>query len=292
MHEIRIILGNVAAQSEPTIPEFVPRHPAEAEITRSLAVIRKDLSAHRGELSPMLLKTRQHRIIALIQHRTQYLWTLPAHARCPVQIHCAALSRHRKRSDRAPATNTSFFMKTFLCSEEHPDLTTKLKTELAGIANWAIEGLRDLRARNGNFYIVKRAAKAKSDLRDTQSTALRFANDCLDITGDRNDVVPLKMAFLAYRLWADNVEMLAASKLRDKTGFKDDMMTALRKLKLRFVEDPQLRWHDPHLVKKGKGEQINHRFTGVRLKLEAHPDAESIKQDREDAKEDDSETRQ
>lgn len=43
---------------------------AEPEITRSLTVIRKDLSAHRGELSPMLLKTRQHRKIALIQHQT------------------------------------------------------------------------------------------------------------------------------------------------------------------------------------------------------------------------------
>jgi len=70
MHEIQMIPGNVAALSEPTIPRFVPRRLVEAEITRSLAMIRKDLSAHRGEFSPMLLKTCQHCEIALIQHRT------------------------------------------------------------------------------------------------------------------------------------------------------------------------------------------------------------------------------
>ena len=70
VHEIRIILGNVAALGEPTMPTFVPRHLCRTRDYRSLTVIRKDLSAHRGELSPMLLKTRQHRKIALIQHRT------------------------------------------------------------------------------------------------------------------------------------------------------------------------------------------------------------------------------
>jgi hypothetical protein len=70
MHEIQMILGNVAALSEPTIPRFVPRRLAEAEIARSLAVIRQDLSAHHGEFCPMLLKAGQHRKIGLIQHGT------------------------------------------------------------------------------------------------------------------------------------------------------------------------------------------------------------------------------
>lgn len=65
MHEIRTILGNVAAQSEPAIVEFVP-----ATRSRSLTVIGENLSASRGELFPMLLQTGQYREIALVQHRT------------------------------------------------------------------------------------------------------------------------------------------------------------------------------------------------------------------------------
>jgi len=92
MHEIQMIPGNVAALSEPTIPRFVPRRLVEAEITRSLAMIRKDLSAHRGEFSPMLLKTCQHCEIALIQHRTAV--PLDVAAACTLLLCGSSVLRH------------------------------------------------------------------------------------------------------------------------------------------------------------------------------------------------------
>ena len=55
-------------------------------------------------------------------------------------------------------------------------LTDKLLTELPGIANWAIEGLHQLRIQQGQFTIGARGAKALEDLKAEQSTALRFAN--------------------------------------------------------------------------------------------------------------------
>ena len=64
-----MILGNVAALSEPAMTGIVPPRVAEAEIVRSLAVIRRGPFCTRGEFCPMLLKAGQHSEIALIQYR-------------------------------------------------------------------------------------------------------------------------------------------------------------------------------------------------------------------------------
>jgi hypothetical protein len=58
--------GNVAVQSEPPIPGFVPSH--RPRRLRSLTVIRQNPFAGSGEPVPMLLKAGQHCEIALIEH--------------------------------------------------------------------------------------------------------------------------------------------------------------------------------------------------------------------------------
>jgi phage/plasmid-associated DNA primase len=44
------------------------------------------------------------------------------------------------------------------------ELGGKLKAELSGIANWAIEGLRRLRAKGNRFTIGERGRKAQREL--------------------------------------------------------------------------------------------------------------------------------
>jgi hypothetical protein len=50
VHEIRMILGNVAALSEPAMTGIVPPHRVGSPIVRSLAMISEDFSTRRGEL--------------------------------------------------------------------------------------------------------------------------------------------------------------------------------------------------------------------------------------------------
>jgi hypothetical protein len=69
VHEIRMILGNVAALSEPATTGIVPRQRVVPAIARSLTMIREDFSARRGKLSPVLLQAGQHSEVALIQYR-------------------------------------------------------------------------------------------------------------------------------------------------------------------------------------------------------------------------------
>ncbi len=82
------------------------------------------------------------------------------------------------------------------------------------------------RAQNGDFTLKGVALEAIEDLKAEQSTALRFAEHCLEVTGKPADVVPLKLAFRAYAEWAHLEERLSPGKVRDKTGFKDDVLAA------------------------------------------------------------------
>ena len=145
------------------------------------------------------------------------------------------------------------FRKFVPANKRDPKLTDKLKDELSGIANWACRNCARLRANNGQFTIIGKAAKAKEDLKNEQQIMLRFRKkERLEIMKYRDDVLPLKLAFEAYRLWALCVEGLSYGKIRDKSGLKKDMMAALQKLGVGWA-DKQMRWHDPHLPQKNDG---------------------------------------
>ena len=107
------------------------------------------------------------------------------------------------------------------------ELGSKLKAELSGIANWSIAGLRRLRANANRFTIGERGRKAQQELAESQSPALRFANECLIVTGDPADFVPLDTVFAAYDHWATWVEQMGGREKRNKTDFKADLMAAL-----------------------------------------------------------------
>lgn len=152
-----------------------------------------------------------------------------------------------------------------------PELTEKLLLELPGIANWAIRGLMQLRSRGGEFTIGERGAKLLENLKAEQSTALRFAQACCEVTGEKSDVLPLALAYRAYQHWAICVEGLQPRLRRDKTGFREDMVAAVRKDGVTLAEN-QVRWRDPCLPRHQQSGRIKHRFVGIRLKREAHPD--------------------
>jgi putative DNA primase/helicase len=155
------------------------------------------------------------------------------------------------------------FNRSFVGKE---DLTLKprlVTEELSGIANWSIEGLKRLRE-NGKFTIGAHGKAAQAQLTKSQSPALRYASECLTVTGDKADMLPVTMAFAAYEDWA-NRESLKPNERRNKSDFTDDVIAALRAREVEYASK-QTRWHDPHKPKSGDGERIKARFLGVKLK--------------------------
>src|SRR6185437_2109060 len=150
------------------------------------------------------------------------------------------------------------------------ELGNKLKAELSGIANWAIEGLRRLRANGNRFTIGERGRAAQRELAEAQSPALRFAKECLVVTGDGADAVPLSVAFETYEHWAFHVEGMSGREKRNRADFKADLIAALGEHGVRFNAQMARRWRDPRLVSKhGKGTAMRRWFTGIKVKPEA-----------------------
>ena len=150
------------------------------------------------------------------------------------------------------------------------DLTwrDRLMAELPGIANWSIEGLKRLRDQ-GRFTVGERGKAAQHEVKLSQSPALRFASECLDVTGKADDMVPVPMAFDAYEMWALQ-ESLGQRERRNKNDFKEDMIAALRARGVRYASN-QTRWHDPFKRTDGKGARIKGRFIGLETEAERLP---------------------
>lgn len=148
------------------------------------------------------------------------------------------------------------------------DLSAKLESELSGIANRALEGLRRLRANGGKFTIGAKMRAAIQEIAESQSPALRFAKEHLLVTGDLSDYVPLATVFDVYENWAHYHESLGRGEKRNRDDFKNDLVSALT---VQGVQYTRRRWHDPSKPKRKAGEQ-RRGFFGLRLKTPRVPD--------------------
>jgi putative DNA primase/helicase len=83
------------------------------------------------------------------------------------------------------------FPKKFAEKEMDVHLTEKLKMELSGIFNWAIEGYKRLRERDFKFSEGKSMRESKQQYKDQSNSALNFASQYLEIS-DPEDSIKLK----------------------------------------------------------------------------------------------------
>jgi len=117
------------------------------------------------------------------------------------------------------------FERTFE-GKEDPDLSKKLLAELPGIANRAIEGLKRLRRNGGRFTLGQAARDSLDEIADSQSPALRFAKEHLEVTGNKKtDFVQLNEVYDRYELFATSERL--GRETRNKNDLKDNLVAAL-----------------------------------------------------------------
>jgi P4 family phage/plasmid primase-like protien len=90
-------------------------------------------------------------------------------------------------------------MKSFY-GREDLDLKEKLRAELPGILNWALDGLDELRKR-GHFKMPASSAELIRALEDVSSPVLAFLRDCCEVGVQHQ--VNVKVLYRAYRIWAE-----------------------------------------------------------------------------------------
>ncbi|KYH02136.1 hypothetical protein SE91_30085 [Bradyrhizobium sp. DOA1] len=193
-------------------------------------------------------------------------------ARIPAKIVLVA-NKHPKFLDESGALADRELVLIFESSfakAKDTELGNKLRAEWSGIANWALEGLRRLRSNGNRFTVGERGRKAQQELAEAQSPALRFATECLVVSGDEADAVPLAVVYRTYEHWASHEEGMSGREQRNKTDFKADLIAALGERGVRFHSKMARRWREPGTDwKHGSGAVMRRWFTGVKMKPEA-----------------------
>jgi P4 family phage/plasmid primase-like protien len=187
-------------------------------------------------------------------------------ARIPAKLVLVA-NQHPKFLDESGALAARELLLIFRNSfrgKEDRELRSKLAAELPGIANWAMEGLRRLRDSGGKFTIGAEGKAASRELAESQSPALRFARDCLIVTGDPDDFEGLPEVYERYEQWASFVESLGSREKRNRDDFKSDLVAALTS---RGVVYERRRWHDPSKPETRRAARVR-GFFGFKLKAE------------------------
>ena len=93
------------------------------------------------------------------------------------------------------------FTKSFF-GKEDTELRHKLLAEISGITQWAIEGLRRLRANNGRFTEATDGVTLKEEMRKDMFPLSGYIEDC--VTMDVNGFATLDDLYQSYRIWTSS----------------------------------------------------------------------------------------
>jgi putative DNA primase/helicase len=120
---------------------------------------------------------------------------------------------------------------SWLGKEDH-NLEPALHTELTGILNWALEGLRRLTVKNANcFTRLQSADEAITAMRDLASPVAAFVREKCEI--DPNKEVLIDTLYAQYKQWAEN----NGHSKKSKQTFGRDLRAAAPRVSLKRPRD-------------------------------------------------------
>ena len=95
------------------------------------------------------------------------------------------------------------FWKSFTGKKEDTTLKSRLLAEIEGVTNWAIEGLKMLRANGGKFVESESGLTEKKEIREDMNPLSLFFTKMCDFNEEEESTVD--ELYSAYRLWAVSV---------------------------------------------------------------------------------------
>ncbi|MEM7213985.1 MAG: phage/plasmid primase, P4 family [Pseudomonadota bacterium] len=152
---------------------------------------------------------------------------ITARLKARVLITCNQLPKFVDESGALAARMLIIRFESSFLGKEDRYLGARLKQEASGIANWAIMGLYQLL---DNDYRFTECDKGKDEVKiaaRAQSPALRFAEECLSVTGKHGDFTPMSEIYSTYQYWGPLEEGLSSVDYRNQTELMDDLVAAL-----------------------------------------------------------------
>lgn len=106
--------------------------------------------------------------------------------------------------------------------DQDPDLEDKLLTELDGILNWALEGYHRIVDQQGRFT-GERDGEEKQEFWDAYGDSIRrFKHNCLDVTGEPDDMEATGDVYNAYLRFCDSLGVNKETKTMVTRELKKD----------------------------------------------------------------------
>jgi putative DNA primase/helicase len=96
------------------------------------------------------------------------------------------------------------FLKAFSEDEMDVHLTDKLKTELSGIFNWALDDYKRLRKNNYIFSKGTSMQKSKQQYKNQNNSVFAFISNYLEKTDDDDNRVMLKYTYELYESFCNS----------------------------------------------------------------------------------------
>lgn len=126
-----------------------------------------------------------------------------AHLSLPVRfvIACNRLPGFLDPSGALAARLVIFTMWESFLGKEDPDLGRDLHAEIAGIAQWALAGLRMLLVEDGAFNAPASSQRVAEEYKATQAPSSAFLEECVT-TGGARDWMANKDLYAVYTAWA------------------------------------------------------------------------------------------
>jgi putative DNA primase/helicase len=185
--------------SSPSIPSLVGTFGEQPLIGKTLAIFSDISWAHRDIVTGVeILKAISGQDTRDVNRKNREAW----HGKLGVRFMIAG-NDMPKFTDASGALAGRFVHVQFtrsLAGREDPTLKGRILEELAGVLNWAIEGLRDLQI-TGRFAEPQTSEDLAAEVRRQQSPVQGFLDDSCAYTETANPV-PLDELFPAYRAWA------------------------------------------------------------------------------------------
>jgi putative DNA primase/helicase len=96
------------------------------------------------------------------------------------------------------------FNRLFAEKDADKQMTNKLKLELSGIFNWALEGYRSLRGQDYVFIESASINQAKQNYKNQSNSVHNFIASILTKSTDANNIIPLKDVYDKYKNFCDS----------------------------------------------------------------------------------------
>lgn len=100
-------------------------------------------------------------------------------------------------------------------------LKEKLKEELPGIFNWAVEGLKRLRENSYNFSSCSNMEELLSQYQKELNPIIQFFEECIEITGNENVKEDNKVVYNTFKNWANENGLKGYTNMSNQRFWKE-----------------------------------------------------------------------